>query len=90
MKKFLDESELQQLKDTLSTKEWKLLRDNALAAWNNRCSNKIVTSPDMTNDSMGVYATELKYGTQGILWFFSVYLPELVEPEKSKVDKKDK
>lgn len=86
MAKSLDETQLEELRQTLNSKEWKILRDQALAAWNNKCSNKIVTSPDITNDSMGVYASELKYGTHGILWFFATFLPELVE--KGTVDKK--
>lgn len=79
MERFLKDIEMEELRRVIKTSEWKILREQALSAWNNRCSNKMVTSPDESVEKMGLYASELKYGTQGILWFFATFLPELTE-----------
>lgn len=87
MKKVLDENDLEQLRITLRTQEWAILRQQALEAWNNKCSNKIVSSENISTEAMSALSSELKYGTLGIMWFFSAFLPDTVEVEKDKVDK---
>jgi hypothetical protein len=87
MKKTLDENSLEQLRATLKSQEWGALKQDALNAWNNKCSNKIVSSENVSVEAMSAMASELKYGTLGIVWFFSVFLPELTRVEKDKVDK---
>jgi len=86
-RKKLDEESLERLRLVLKQEEWEVLMYDAVEAWKNRCSNKIVSGPDVNSETLAIYAGELKYGTSSILWFFERFVPDMVQ---AKIDKENK
>jgi hypothetical protein len=86
MKQFLSDESLERLKGIMSVEEWGVLREQALRAWNNQCSDKICLAQGPSPESLQAYASELRYGVKSLDWFFNKFVPDLMP--KQKIDKK--
>lgn len=83
--KFLDEFEIGEIRSLLKDKKWLELRQEALEAWKNGCSEAIYLGK--TEEQMKSHAYELQHGTRAIKWFFEVFVPAGIGGEEKKVDK---
>lgn len=85
--KFLDEFEISEIRSLLKDKKWLELRQEALEAWKNGCSEGIYRS--QTEEQMKAHAYELQHGTRAIKWFFETFVPAGLGEKEEKVDKKE-
>ncbi len=87
LNKFLDEFEMAEMRSVIKDEKWLKLRQEALEAWKDGCSEGIYTS--QTEDQLKAHAYELQHGVRAIKWFFEMFVPMGVGKEEKKVDKKE-